>query len=122
MLLEGPLGTLLAVAIWTVCPCMTPESLAYLLHRLLHVGVKAAMRTRYPMPSSWIVVLVAAALLGGCAMPVRTFEPLVDDKHAVSDPEIWGDWLAHEHSGIYKLEVRSADEDAKEPKTYKVTF
>ncbi len=34
MLLEGPLGTLLAVAIWTVCPCMTPESLGYLLHRL----------------------------------------------------------------------------------------
>lgn len=36
MALEGPLGTLLVVAIWSVCPCVTAESLAYLLHRLVH--------------------------------------------------------------------------------------
>jgi len=59
---------------------MTPESLGYLLHRLLHVGVKTAMRTRYPMRAAWIVLLVAAALLGGCGLPVKSLAPLVDEQ------------------------------------------
>lgn len=44
MALKEPLGTLLVVAIWTVCPCMTPESLAHLLHRLLHSGTRVFLR------------------------------------------------------------------------------
>jgi len=133
MVLEGPLGTLLAVAIWTVCPCMTPESLGYLLHRLLHVGVKTAMRTRYPMRASWIVVLVAAALVGGCGggdnwlridlhlpAPVKSLVPLVDDKHAAYDTEIIGKWVPQgDDSGAFEIEIQSTDSEAK---TYKVTL
>jgi len=101
---------------------MTPESLGYLLHRLLHVGVKTAMRTRYPMRASWIVVLLAAALLGGCA-PVKSLVPLVDNKHAVSDPEIIGKWVPQgDDSGGFEIEVQWADSEANETKTYKVTI
>jgi len=99
---------------------MTPESLGYLLHRLLHAGVKTAMRTRYPMRASGIVVLVAAALLGGCAVPVKSFEPLVDKQHVVSDPEIVGKWLLYgDDETLYVLEVEAENNDTK---AYKVTF
>ena len=99
---------------------MTPESLGYLLHRLFHAGVKTAMRTRYPMRASGIVVLVAAALLGGCAVPVKSFEPLVDKQHVVSDPEIIGKWVPQgDDSGAFEIEVQSTDSEAK---TYKVTL
>jgi len=100
---------------------MTPESLGYLLHRLLHAGVKTAMRTRYPMRASGIVVLVAAGLAGGClpdfhfempaipAIPLKSLESLVDEKHAVSDPEIVGKWVSYaglDRFAPYLVEVK----------------
>ncbi|HEX9222946.1 MAG TPA: hypothetical protein VF860_06420 [Candidatus Acidoferrales bacterium] len=110
MVLEGPLGTLLAVAIWTVCPCVTPESLGYLLHRLLHAGVKTAMRTRFSVGAKHIwVVLVAMTLLvplQGCL--VTSVFPLFDDANqTVFDPSLVGAWRSEENGCT--LEIRKAN-------------
>lgn len=64
MALKEPLGTLLVVAIWTVCPCMTPESLAHLLHRLLHSGTRVFLRPTV-RHASHEIVLAQSARTGG---------------------------------------------------------
>ncbi len=119
MALDGPLGTFLVVAIWTLCPSMTPQSLNYLLHHLLEGGVRAAKRSRLPRHASWVVVLGLTALLGGCT-PMKSLEPLVDEQHVVSDPEIVGKWVLYDSDEtLYLLEVEAEKND---PKAYRVTF
>lgn len=56
------------------------------------------------------------------AMPVKPLEPLVDEKHAVSDPEIVGKWVWYPGPGTsapYLLEIKEVE---NVPNNYAVTF
>lgn len=66
-----------------------------------------------------LFLLGTTALIEGCAAPVRTFEPLVDNDHAVCDPELEGKWVAPGSGQYFAMQVEHRE---KEKCAYTVMF